>query len=103
MSQIRWDTLYITYRGTILVEAIGRKIITANIFARWQDNENYTRFARQLQNAVLECFIFKRYNDKVTISPYYHLYRIRILWRSAYYYLRKVFPSTGRSTELAVL
>ena len=23
------------------MEAIGRKIITANIFARWQDNENF--------------------------------------------------------------
>ena len=24
------------------MEAIGRKIITANIFARWQDNENFS-------------------------------------------------------------
>ena len=85
------------------MEAIERKIITENISARWQSNENYTRFARQLQNAVLECLIFKRYNDKITMSPYYHLYRIRILRRSAYYYPWKVLPTTAWFTELAVL
>ena len=89
------------HRRTIHIGAFRQKIITANIFARWQRNENYTRFTRQLQNAVLECFIFKRYN-KVTISPYYHLYWIQILWQFAYYYPQKVSSSTVMLTKLAV-